>query len=158
VHPPHVSQPLDDIRHADATSLAVKLAEGPSEIWEVGTWARDPRAHLRVAAAIAMRSATGDLKPWAAVTQRDLVEACHVSAHAARNAIAELTAAGILGRYGGCSNVIARNIVRAHNETRRTARILDLIALHVADLEAEVAALKPEPDPAEAGPRSCPVR
>jgi hypothetical protein len=151
IYPPHADQPPGDIRHADATRLAVKLAEGPSEAWEAGTWARDPRRHLRVAAAIAMRSATGDLKPWARVTQRELAEAYRVPASVARNAIAELIAAGILGHYGGGTTVIARDIVRSHDRTGRMARILDLVALHIAGLEAEVAALKTETHPAEAG-------
>lgn len=69
-------------------------------MWEAGTWARDPCKHLRVAAAITMRSATGDLKPWTTVTQRDLAQTYHVSGRVARNAIAELTEAGILGRSG----------------------------------------------------------
>jgi len=82
------------------TRLSVKLSEGPSEVWETGTWARDPRKHMRVAAAIAMRSATSDLKPGATVTQRGLAETYHVSAAVARKAIAQLTATGILGRFG----------------------------------------------------------
>jgi ribosomal protein S25 len=141
VYPPHADKPLDVIRNADATRLAVKLAEGPSEAWEAGTWARDARRHLRVAAAIAMRSATGDLKPWARITQRDLAQAYHVPTSVARSAIAELTAAGILGHYGGGTTVIARDIIRSHDRVRRTARILDLVALHIADLEAEIIAL-----------------
>jgi hypothetical protein len=100
-YPPHADRPPDDIRHADTTRLAVKLAEGPSEAWEAGTWARDARRHLRVATAIAMRSATGDLKPLAGVTQRDLAQAYRVPASVARNAIAELTAAGILSHLLG---------------------------------------------------------
>jgi hypothetical protein len=151
VYPPHADRPPGGIRHADATRLAVKLAEGPSEAWEAGTWARDARRHLRVAAAIAMRSATGDLKPWARVTQRDLAEAYHVPASVARNAIAELTAAGILGHYGGGTTVIARDIVRSHDGVRRAARILDLVALHIADLEGEVATLDARTNPAQAG-------
>jgi len=146
VYPPHVNQSLDNVRHADATRLAVKLDEGPSEVWEVATWARDPRRHLRVAASIAMRSATGDLKPWAEVTPRKLTETYHVSACVARNAIAELKAADILGHYGGRNNVVARDIVHNRNKTHRGARILDLVALHVPDLEAEIAVLKAEAD------------
>jgi DNA-binding transcriptional regulator YhcF (GntR family) len=158
VYPPHADQPLDDIPHADVTRLAVKLDEGPSEAWEAGTWALDPRRHLRVAASVAMRSAAGDLKPWTQVTQRELAETYHVPAHVARNAIAELTAAGILGHYGGRNTVVARDIIRSHNKGHRTARILDLIALRIADLETEVAALKAEPDPAQAGAHQAPRR
>jgi DNA-binding GntR family transcriptional regulator len=99
----------------------------------------------------AMRSATGDLKPWARITQRELAEAHRVPASVARNAIAELTAAGILGHYGGGTTVIARDIVRSHDRTRRTARILDLVALHIADLEAEIATLRTQADPVQAG-------
>jgi hypothetical protein len=141
VYPPDADQPLDAIRHADATRLAVKLAEGPSEAWETGTWARDARRHLRVAAAVAMRSATADLKPWTRVTQRELADTYRVPTSVARNAIAELTTAGILGHYEGGTSVVARDIIRDHDRTRRLARILGLVALHVADLEATVAAL-----------------
>ena len=144
VYPPHADQPADATRHADATRLAVKLAEGPSEAWQAGAWARDPARHLRVAAAIALRSATGDLKPWARVTQRDLAEAYQVPAGVARDAIAALTAAGILGHYGGGTTVVARDIIRGHDRVRRTARIIELVALHIADLEAEMAALNAE--------------
>jgi hypothetical protein len=53
IYPPNADRPPDDIPHADVTRLAVKLDEGPSEAWEAGTWARDPRRHLRVAASVA---------------------------------------------------------------------------------------------------------
>jgi ribosomal protein S25 len=158
VYPPHADQQLDDIPHADVTRLAVKLDEGPSEAWEAGTWARDPRRHLRVAASVAMRSATGDLKPWTHVTQRELVQTYRVATRVARNAIAELTAAGILGHYGGRNTIVARDIIRGQNKGHRTARILDLIALRIADLETEVAALKAEADPAQADMHEAPRR
>jgi DNA-binding GntR family transcriptional regulator len=92
-----------------------------------------------------MRSATGDLEPWATVTQRQIAETYHVSAHVARNAIAELAAAGILGHFGRSSNVIARDTVQVNNRAHRASRILGLIALHVADLEAEVYNSWPRP-------------
>jgi hypothetical protein len=142
VYPPHARQPLDNIRHADVTRLAVKLREGPTEVWEAGTWARDPRKHLRVAAAIAMGSATGNLEPWATITQRQVAETYHVSVRVARNAIAELTAAGILGHFGRYNNVMSRDIVQGRNRTHRAARVLSLTAARVADLEAELTALK----------------
>jgi hypothetical protein len=63
VYSPNEDQPLDDETHADATSLATQLAEGPSGVWEFATWARSPRKYLRVAASIAARAATGELKP-----------------------------------------------------------------------------------------------
>lgn len=125
------------------------MAQLGSEAWEAATWARDSRRYLRVAAAIAMRSATGELKPWARVTQRELAEVYRVPASVAREAISELTEAGILGYYGGGTTVIARDIVHSHDRTRRTARILDLVALHIAGLETEIITLKtnagPEP-------------
>jgi hypothetical protein len=40
----------------------------------------------------------------------------------------------------------------------RPARILDLIAVRIADLETRVAALKVEPDPAQAGAHEAPRR
>ena len=97
-----------------------------------------------MASSIGMRSATGDLKPWTEITQRELAETYRVSAYVAKNAIAELKAVGILGDYGGRNNVVPRDIIRGYNRTHRTARILDLIALHVADLEADMAALEAE--------------
>jgi hypothetical protein len=51
------------------TSLAAKLAEGPTESWEFTTWVRGPRKHLGVAASIAMRSATGNLRAGAEISQ-----------------------------------------------------------------------------------------
>jgi DNA-binding transcriptional regulator YhcF (GntR family) len=142
VYPPHASQPLDDFRHADVTRLSVKLNQGPTEVWEIGTWARDPRKHLRVAAAIAMRSATGDLKPGATVTQRGLAQTYHVSTAVAGNAIAELIAAGILGRFGGRCNVVPRDLVERRNAAHRAERVLQLIASHVTRLEAVVSQLE----------------
>ena len=138
VYPPHASQPLDDFRHADVTRLSVKLSEGPTEVWEIGTWARDPRKHMRVAASIAMRSATGDLEPWATVTQRDLAQGYRVPARVARNAIAELMAAGILGRFGEGCNVMDRDLVERRNAALRAERILGLVTHHVTMLEAVV--------------------
>ena len=140
VYPPHADEPLDGIGHADTTPLAVKLAEGPSEGWEVTTWARDPRKFLRAAASIAMRSATGDLAPWARITQQDIRDAYGVSAHMARNALGELKAAGIIGHFGGHNNVMARDLVEHGNATHRTERVLNLIADHVARLEAAMPA------------------
>jgi hypothetical protein len=145
VYPPHVGRPLDDLRHADVTRLAVKLGEAQTEVWEIGTWARDPRKHLRVAASIAMRSATGDLKPWATVTQRDLAQTYQVSARVARTAITELTAAGILGHFGGRCNVMARDLVERRNAAHHAERVLRLIASHVTRLEAAVSQLEDRP-------------
>jgi DNA-binding GntR family transcriptional regulator len=89
-----------------------------------------------------MRSATSDLKPWARVTQRELAGTYYVPIGVARHAITELTAIGILGHCGGGTTVVARDIVCSHDRVRRTARVLDLVALHIADLETEIAALK----------------
>jgi DNA-binding transcriptional regulator YhcF (GntR family) len=100
---------------------------------------------MRVAATIAMRSATGDLKPGATVTQRDLAHSYHVSARVAANAIAELTAAGILGRFGGRYNVMGRDQVERKNAAHRPERVLQLIASHVARLEAVVSQLEDRP-------------
>jgi hypothetical protein len=141
VYPPDADQPLDDIRHADVTRLTVKLDEGPSEVWEFVTRARDPRKHLRVAASIAMRSATGDLEPWAEITHKDVRDTYRVSAYAAREAIGELQATGILGHYGGRNNVEARDIIDGYNRTHRAARTLNLIIAHLTALEADVSAL-----------------
>jgi hypothetical protein len=92
-----------------------------------------------------MRSATSDQKPWTTVTQRDLAQSYHVSARVARNAIAELTAAGILGHFGKRCNVMARDLVVRKNAAHRTERILALIAHHVTTLEAIVSLLEDRP-------------
>jgi hypothetical protein len=141
-YPPRADRPLDDIHHADATSLSVQLAEGPSEAWEVATWACDGRKFFRVAASIAMRSATGDLRPWAKITQRGIRDTYDVSAPIARNALGELRAAGIVGYFGSCDSVMARDLVEHGNATHRTARVLNLIADHVTRLEATLAACR----------------
>jgi hypothetical protein len=148
VYPPDADQPVDDITHADTTPLSVKLAEGPSEAWKFGTWALDPRRHLRVAASIAMRSATGDLESWAEITHKDIRDAYRASGYVAREAIAELQATGIIGRYGGRNNVEGRDIINGYNKAHHTARTLDLIIDHLTALEADVSALTaPHPDP-----------
>ena len=151
VYPPHAGRPLDDARHADVSGLAAWLAEGPSEAWEFATRALDPRRHLRVAASIAMRSATGDLHPWATVTHQDIRGTYQVSEHVATSALAQLRAAGIIGYYGGRHNVMARDLVERQNASHREERILAVIAGNVMRLEAEVAALRekagPERDP-----------
>jgi hypothetical protein len=142
VYPPNVDEPLDDVTHADVTRLATKLAEGPTEAWEFGTWARDPRKHLRVAASIAMRAATGDLGPWAEITHQQVRDTYGVSAYAVTRAMSDLRAAGIIGNYGGRNNVTSRDLIRKRNAHDRTGRILDLITIHVMNLEAELSALK----------------
>jgi hypothetical protein len=147
VYPPHVGRPLDDARHVDVSGLATWLTEGPSEAWEFGTRALDPRKHLRVAASIAMRSATGDLRPWGRVTQRDIRDTYHVSADVARNALGELRAAGIIGHHGDHDNVMARDLVERQNASHRPARILALVADHVIRLEAEVSVLRERASP-----------
>jgi hypothetical protein len=141
-YPPRADKPLDDIRHTDATPLAVKLAEGPSEAWEFAPWARDPRKFYRAAASIAMRAATGDLAPWARVTQQYIRDTCGVSAYMARNALGELRGAGIIGYFGSSNNVMARDLVEHGNATHRTERVLNLIVDHVVRLEATLAACR----------------
>jgi hypothetical protein len=142
VYPPGEDQPLDDKTHADVTSLATKLAEGPSEAWEFGTWARDPRKYRRLAASIAMRIATGELKPWASISHQQVRDTYGVSAHAVSYAVGELKARGILGNYGGRLNAVPKEWIRVPNARERQARILDLITAHVMNLEAELSALK----------------
>ena len=141
VYPPGEDQPLDDKAHADVTSLATKLAEGPSEAWD-GTWARDPRKYRRVAASIAMRIATGELKPWASLSHQQVRDTYGVSAHAVSYAVGESQDRGILGNFGGRLNAVPREWIRVPSARERQARILDLIAAHVISLEAELSTLK----------------
>jgi hypothetical protein len=146
VYPPSEAQPLDDQTHADATSLATQLAEGPSGAWELGTWARSPRKHLRLAASIAMRCATGELKPWTSIGHQQIRDTYGVSTYAVSYAIGELKARGILANFGGDLTIVPKDYLRDRNARNREARILDLIAAHVMNLEAELSTLKERAD------------
>lgn len=138
VYPPDADKPLDDTSHADVTSLAVKLSEGPTQAWEIGAWARDPKKHRRLAAAIARQAATGELEPWDEVRYRDVRETYRVSSYAVASALSELRARAIIGNYGGTNNVHPPDLIPDDPVTR----ILNLLATHMTNLEAEVSALK----------------
>jgi hypothetical protein len=142
VYPPNEDEPLDDKTHADATSLAVQLAEGPSEAWEFAVWARSPRKYLRVAASIAARAATGELKPWISISHQQIRDTYGVSTYAVSYAIGELKARGILANFGGSLTIVPKDYARDRNARNREARILDLIVAHVMNLEAEVTGFK----------------
>jgi hypothetical protein len=140
-YPPSADQPADDKTHADVTRLSVKLAEGPSEAWTVSVWARDPKKYFRVAASIAMRSATDDLRESEEIGHQWIRGTYQVSTYAARSAIQVLKDEGIVGNFGGSLNPVPRDWVRVRNSRQRAARILDLIAAHVMNLEAKVSVL-----------------
>lgn len=146
VYPPSEDQPLDDQTHTDATSLATQLAEGPSAAWEFGTWARSPRKHLRVAASIATRAATGELKPWTSISHQQIRDTYDVSTYAVSYAIGELKERGILANFGGDLTIVPKDYIRDLIARNREARIIDLIAVHVMNLEAKLAALKAHTD------------
>jgi hypothetical protein len=141
VYPPRADQPADDKPHTDVTSLAAKLAEGPSEAWEFSAWAHDSKKYLRVAASIAMRSATGDLRAWEKVDTQQIQDHYRVTKYAARSAIQQLKAAGIVRNCGGEIDVCPRDWTAPTNAHRREPRILNLIVTHVMRLETEISAL-----------------
>jgi hypothetical protein len=125
VYPPREDQPLDDETHADATSLSTQLAEGPSEAWEFATWARSPRKYLRVAASIAARAATGELKPWTSISHQQIRDTYGVSTYAVSYAVAELKARGILANFGGDLTIVPKGYIRDRNTRNRDARIFE---------------------------------
>jgi hypothetical protein len=147
-YPPDAQQPLDDTTHGDATPLTAQLAEGPTEAWDAVTWARSPRNHLRVAASIAHRAATGDLQPFHQITQHQVHDEYQVTVHVARKAIAQLKAVDILHQYGIYTNVQARYLVDRANEAHRAQRALRLITTHVTSLETKMYTLEAEEPPA----------
>jgi hypothetical protein len=145
VYPPHARQPLDGGQHADATRLVVKLNIGSTGAWEVVTWASDQRIDLRVAASIAHRVKTGDLKRFDTILRQDIGEACQVSLHVVGNAIGILKDFGVLRRFGGLNNVVCDDIDEAIGGSFSFGQLLHTIARHVAVLEDEVTALRNPP-------------
>jgi hypothetical protein len=143
--PPHLEQPHDDTSHGDITSLVTQLAEGPTEAWDAATWARSPRKHLRAAAAIAHRAATGDLQPFHQITQHQVHDEYQVTIHIARKAIAQLKAIDVLHQYGIYTNVQARHLVNRTNADHRAQRALRLITTHVTSLETRMSTLQAGP-------------
>jgi hypothetical protein len=148
VYPPSADQPADDKTHADVTPLSVKLAEGPSEGWTISVWARDPKKYFRVAASIAMRSATDDLRESEEIGHQWIRGTYQVSTYAARSAIQILKEEGVVGNFGGSLNPVPRDWVSVRNSRQRAARILDLIAIHVMNLEIKFSTLS-RSDPKE---------
>jgi hypothetical protein len=144
-YPPSARQPLDGTPHGDATPLTTQLAEGPTEAWDAVTWTRSPRKHLRVAASIAHRAATGDLQPFQQITQHQVHDEYHVTIHTARAAISQLRAVDILHQYGIYTNVQARYLVDHANAAHRTQRALRLITTHVTSLEARMTIFQAPP-------------
>jgi hypothetical protein len=142
VWPPDAGEPLDGTRHADATPLAVKLAEGPTEAWDFIALSLDARKYLRVAASIAMRAATGELAEWEELGYQAVREVYQASTYVTRNALGELQDRGIADNLGGRVTIAPRDWVQARDARHRNARIFGLITAHVKNLEAEVSALK----------------
>jgi hypothetical protein len=136
IYPPYANEQLDDKTHGDRTVLSVKLAEGPTEIWDMAAWACSPSKGQRVAASIAMKSAVGELSPGEQIGRYETHQTYRVSTYAAGTAISRLRAIGILGRYGSFTNVNPRYLVERKNANQRAERILHLVAIHVTNLEA----------------------
>lgn len=85
--PPSARQPRDGDQHANATRLSVKLGTAPGGAWEVVTWATDQRSALRVAASIAYRVKTGDLKRFDTMIRQDIRDTYQLVAAVARRAL-----------------------------------------------------------------------
>jgi DNA-binding GntR family transcriptional regulator len=83
-----------------------------------------------------MKSAIGELSTGEEISQHATRQAYRVSIHVAKEAIAWLRAAGILGKYGRATNVNPRYLVERRNATQHGERILQLVATHVANLES----------------------
>jgi hypothetical protein len=54
-------------------------------------------------------------------------------------AIGELKARGILANFGGSLTIVPKDYVRDRSARNREARVIDLLAAHVTNLEAEIA-------------------
>jgi hypothetical protein len=142
VYPPNARRPSDGGQHADATRLGVKLDTGSPAAWEVVTWASDQRSDLRVAASIAHRVKSGDLKCFDTILRQDIGEACKVSLRVVGNAIGILKDHGVLRNLGGRNSVICDDIDKAIGGRVGHGHLLHTIVRHIAKLEDEVSALR----------------
>jgi hypothetical protein len=141
VYPPYADKSIDGKWHADTTRLAVKLATGKPGAWEVVTWACDNRRDLRVAASIAHRAKTGDLRQYRGILRKDIRDTYQVSTHVAGAALLILKDRDIVSKLGQHYNLTCGNVEAALTAKSSTGIMLDLIARHVASLEARLPTL-----------------
>jgi hypothetical protein len=142
VCPPHARKSPDGGQHADATRLGVKLDTGSPAAWEVVTWASDERSDLRVAASIAHRVKSGDLKRFDTILRQDIREACQVSLRVVGDAIGILKDHGVIRSFGGRNSVVCDDIDEAIGGPVSHGHLLHTIVRHVSKLEDEVSALR----------------
>ena len=141
VYPPSADQPAHGKQHADVTRLAVKLDQGATGAWEVGTWATSDRRAFRVAAAITYRAKTGDLAGWQEIRRKEIRDTYQVSMHVAAAAVEILKDWRIAGNYGGRVNLTADGIDETLAASYPAGQMLYLIASHVAMLEDRMSGL-----------------
>jgi hypothetical protein len=142
VYPLNARQSHDDGEHADVTRLDVKLDNGSSGAWEVVAWASDSRKDLRVAASIAHRVKSGDLKYLDTLLRQDIRDTCQVSMHVVSNAIEILRDYGILQNFGGRNSVACTDVDEVISGNFSYGQMLHTVMMHVARLEGEVSALR----------------
>jgi hypothetical protein len=142
VYPPSALRPDDDGEHVDATRLRVKLDTGSPGAWEVVTWASDPRKDHRVAASIAHRVKSGDLRRFDTMIRQDIRDTYMVSLHVAGNAMNILLDHGVFRNYGSRNGVACDDIDEAIGGSFSYGQMLHMVMVHVAGLEGEVSALR----------------
>jgi hypothetical protein len=141
VYPPSAREPHDG-QHADVTRLGVKLDIGSAGAWEVVGWASDARKDLRVAASIAQRVKSGDLKYMDTLLRQDIRDTCRVSMHIIGGAIEILKDYGVLRNFGGRNTVVCVDVDQTIGGNFRHGQMLHTIVMHVARLEGDVSALR----------------
>ena len=142
VCPPRVHQPTDGGQHADGTRLDVKLNSTSAGVWEVVSWASDRRKDLRVAAAIAYRVKSGDLKRFDTITRQDIRDTYKVSLHVAGSAITILKDYGVFTDYGTRNGVACDDVDQVIGGSFTYGHLLHTTVKHVAKMEDEVSALR----------------
>jgi hypothetical protein len=141
VYPPHADKSIDGKCHADRTRLDVKLAKGTPGAWEVVTWACDSRRDLRVAASIAHRAKTGDLRRYRDILRKDIRDTYQVSMYSADAALLILSDRDVVSKFGARYSLICGNVEATLTASSSSGIMLDLIARHVAALEGQLSIL-----------------
>jgi hypothetical protein len=142
IYPPSAPRPYDDRQHADVTRLGVKLDTGSSGAWEVVAWASDARKDLRLAASIAHRVKSGDLKRFDTLLRQDIRDTCQVSMCVVGNAMGILKDFGVLKNWGGRNTVACVDVDQTIGGSFIHGQMLHTIVRHVARLEDEVSELR----------------
>lgn len=108
-------------------------------------WAGDSRKDLRVAAAIAYRIKTGELKRFDTIIRQDIRDTYKVSLDVAGKAIYTLMEYGVFRVYGLRSGVACNDIDKAICGRFSYGQLMDTLIRQVATLEDEVIALRDDP-------------